>query len=83
MLIGVGLLVLLGTVAAQAEELADVQKAFERDIRLFNGQDPTAFSAASSEPFPPTTARMRAISRSRRSPPLSGFVISLLIVHPV
>ncbi len=46
MLIGVGLLVLLGTVAAQAEEPADVQKAFEKDIRLFNGQDPTAFSAA-------------------------------------
>ena len=46
MLIGAGLLVLLGAAAAQAEDLTDVRQAFETDIRLFNGQDPTAFSAA-------------------------------------
>ena len=49
MLIGVGLLVLLGTVVAQAEDLTDVQKLFDRDIRLFNGQDPSAFSAAAHQ----------------------------------
>jgi len=45
-LMGAGLVVLLGAVAAQAEELADVRQVFKTDIRLFNGQDPTAFSAA-------------------------------------
>ncbi len=62
MSIGVGVVLCIGTVASQTEtfatesadepaaestdELAAVQRVFEADIRLFNGQDPTAFTAA-------------------------------------
>ncbi len=62
MSIGVGVLFCIGAVASQTEtfatesadepaaestdELAAVQRVFEADIRLFNGQDPTAFTAA-------------------------------------
>ena len=57
MLIGVSLLVLIGSAAAQkaestaesTAELAGLQKVFETDIRLFNGQDPSAFTAAAYE----------------------------------
>lgn len=35
-----------GSPAESAAELAAVQRVFEADIRLFNGQDPTAFTAA-------------------------------------
>ena len=57
MSIGVGVVLCIGTVASQTEtfatesadepaaestdELAAVQRVFEADIRLFNGQDPT------------------------------------------
>ncbi len=62
MSIGVGVVLCIGTVASQTEtfatesadeptdestdELAAVRRVFEADIRLFNGQDPTAFTAA-------------------------------------
>ncbi len=50
----VNLLFVTAAVAAQTDELADtladeraaVRRVFEADIRLFNGQDPTAFTAA-------------------------------------
>lgn len=39
----------LGVMSVRADDLANIQQAFEADIRLFNGQDPTAFTANAHE----------------------------------
>lgn len=51
LVIGIGLLgiSLLSGLGVRADDLADIQQAFEADIRLFNGQDPTAFTATAHE----------------------------------
>ena len=54
LLIGIGLLVTcllagIGGGPVRADDLADIQRAFEADIRLFTGQDPTAFTATAHE----------------------------------
>lgn len=48
-LLGISLLAGMGGESVRADELADIQRAFEADIRLFNGQDPTAFTATAHE----------------------------------
>ncbi len=54
LVIGIGLLgisLLSGIVgeSVRADDLADIQQAFEADIRLFNGQDPTTFTATAHD----------------------------------
>ena len=46
---GIGLLLALGAVTVHADDLADIRLLFEADIRLFNGQDPTAFTASAHD----------------------------------
>ena len=48
-LLGISLLSGIGGESVRADDLADIQQAFEADIRLFNGQDPTAFTATAHE----------------------------------
>ncbi len=48
-LLGIGLLAGIGGEPVRADDLADIRQAFEADIRLFNGQDPTAFTATAHE----------------------------------
>ena len=48
-LLGIGLLAGIGGKPVRADDLTDIQQAYEADIRLFNGQDPTTFTATAHE----------------------------------
>lgn len=49
MALALGVCVLSGPAAAQQDEIARLQRIFETDIRLFNGQDPSAFTIAAHD----------------------------------
>ena len=48
-LLGISLLSGIVGESVRADDLADIQQAFEADIRLFNGQDPTTFTATAHD----------------------------------
>lgn len=49
MVVALGVCILSGPAAAQQDQMAQVRRIFETDIRLFNGQDPSAFTAAAHD----------------------------------
>jgi ketosteroid isomerase-like protein len=48
-IVALGVFVLSGPATAQQDEIAQLQRMFETDIRLFNGQDPAAFTVAAHD----------------------------------